>query len=71
MRIEEQVMGDEAAWQQLAQECAQVLLSDERAALRKVALGTATWRDAALLARSLGHEDMVDELNPTEPTDYE
>jgi hypothetical protein len=61
MRLEEQVMGDEAAWQQLAQDIGNELLEDERAALRRVAQGTATWHDAALLARSLGHNELFTE----------
>jgi len=60
MRIEEQAFGDEGAWHQYAQECAQRLLSDERAALHRVAQNDSL-SDAALLARSLGHNDLAEQ----------
>lgn len=53
-------MGDEAAWNQYAQDVAQRLLSDERAALHRVSKGLGDMEDAALLARSLGHNDLAD-----------
>lgn len=60
MRIEEQVMGDEAAWAQMAQEVAQELLSEERGALLRVAKGLGGIEEAKLLARSTGHADLFE-----------
>lgn len=63
MRIEEQVMGNEAAWHQYGQEVAQQILDDERGALRLVSKGLGGMKEARLLARSLGHFDLFGEHN--------
>lgn len=60
MRIDEQIMGDEAAWHQMAQEVAQELLSDERGALLRIAKGLGGIEEARLLARSTGHNDLFE-----------
>ncbi len=60
MRIEEQVMGDEEALAQLAQEVGQELLQEERGALLRVAKGLGGMEEARLLARSTGHADLFE-----------
>ncbi len=63
MRIEEQAMGDEAAWRQFAEQTAEEFLDAERGALLRVANGLGNKSDAVFLARSRGRNDVADELS--------
>lgn len=59
MNLSEQVMGDEAAWNQACDQIAQgQIYAEEREALRRLAVGLGCMADVALLAGSLGHKDM-------------
>lgn len=48
----------DAAWEQTVLQAQRQIQEDERAALKRVARGTATYVDALLLASSLNHQDL-------------
>lgn len=51
---------DDGQWAHACEMAKQEILQDERAALKRVAAGTASHADAVFLAASLGHRDLFD-----------